>query len=136
VVEAAATRAGAAGEEAGGSAEAGLGVGERDDVRRPRRERRQLDRAGGDVQLPRVHALLHPRHRVVAEPEHLRARQRAELGGVARPEDEHVEPGLAGDERVVVRAPQVDDAVAGCELVRRLVLPEQPGARAHVEDLL
>ena len=71
-----------------------------------------------------------------ADPHGARARQPAELGGVAGAEHQAVEPVGAGDERVLHLVGAVDHAVAGPHLVHLLVLPGQTGAAQHVVDLL
>ena len=56
--------------------------------------------------------------------------------GMAGAEDEVVEPVGAGDEGVLVVVCAVDHAVAGPDLVHVAVLPGEPRACEHVEDLL
>src|SRR4051794_19430673 len=106
-----------------------------DDVRRPRRRRREVRLARGGVALPwRVaRARGHPRG---AEPPVAGAGQHAQLGRPTLAEHHDVEPGWPRAQRVGVGAGQVHEAVAGRHLVGRAVLPGQPVAAEHVEDLL
>src|ERR671936_849050 len=52
------------------------------------------------------------------------------------PKSQHLQPFLAGDERVCLLARQMDQTVAGADLVRLALLPRQPGAAEDVGDLL
>ena len=71
-----------------------------------------------------------------AEPDRAGPRQPAEIRGVPGAEDEVIEPVRAGHEGVLELVGPMDDAVARAYLVHLLVLPREPGAREHEEDLL
>src|SRR5262249_26110241 len=80
-----------------------------------------------------VVAAFHPRP---ADPHRARARQPADLGAVARPEDEILETFGPGDERVLGLVGAVDDTVERTDLVPLAVLPRQTRAGEDEEDLL
>lgn len=71
-----------------------------------------------------------------AEPCDARAREVADLGSVPRPEGEHVEPVVAGAERVRLPAGEMDEAVSRPDLVGLLLLERDTRPGEHVEDLL
>ena len=92
------------------------------------------ERLARGLDVPRVVvATLDPR---AADPDRARARQPADLGRVTRAEGEVLEPVLARDERVLVLVRAVDHAVARSYLVHVPVLPREPRAGEHEEDLL
>ena len=100
-----------------------LGVLDVDDVLRPRRRLAELERLGLRLDVPGiVRAALDPRP---AEPDRARPRQPAELRRVPRAVDQDVEPVRPASQRVLLVVGQMDDAVAGPELVDLLVLPRQ-----------
>ena len=70
------------------------------------------------------------------EPDRLRPWQPAELRRVSRAVDQHLEPVGPAPERVLLVVGQMDDAVAGPELVDLLVLPRETGSAEDVDDLL
>src|SRR5579885_1927387 len=65
-----------------------------------------------------------------------RAGQPGQLRLVARAVDQHVEALLSGAQRVLLVVGDVDDAVAGADLVHLAVLPGEPVAAQDVDDLL
>src|SRR5438876_1149846 len=81
-----------------------------------------------------------PRRKVPAPPRShppgVRSRQPDHLRIAAAAECQHVQPALAGDERVRLRIAKVHDAVAAADCVRARVLPAQPAPVEDVEDLL
>ena len=109
-----------------------------DDPSRARARLRQLGIAERILLLPLVR-LDHPgpEH---PHPSRLQAGEERVLGLGARAEDEIVDPLPAGDDRMRLGACEVDETVAGADLVGLLavaiVLPGQTGACEHEEDLL
>src|SRR5581483_4977637 len=92
-----------------------------------------VERLHGRLDVPRVVvAALGPRP---ADADRARAGQPADLGRVARPEHEILEPFRPGDEGVLVLIGAMDDAVARLHLVHLAVLPGEPGAGEHVVEL-
>ena len=105
-----------------------------EDVRRPRRRFAVSERLACGLDVPGVVvASLDPRP---PEPDRARARQPADFGRVTRAESEVLEPLLARDERVLVLVGAVDHTVARSYLVDVPVLPGEPRAGEHEEDLL
>src|SRR3954469_13611548 len=86
-----------------------------------------------------------PPHRMVpgtdldparSQPSDARPGQTPELGPPPLAEHEHLEPAVAGDERVRRAPREVHERVAGAHGVRRPVLPRQPVAGEHEAELL
>src|SRR6266511_1237939 len=112
-----------------------LEVRDVDDVRGPRLRLAELGLARGDLARQRVvaRARLGPGRE---DPGDVRARQVGDLQRDAHAVDEDVEPVLAAAKGVRLAAGPVDDAVALADLVDLAVLPRDPRAPEHVDDLL
>ena len=107
---------------------------ERDHVRRALARLGELELADLGLQIPRVVRVAFDPG--VAQPHGVRARQPAVLDGMARTEDQIVEPRGPGLERVLEVIGDLHDRVAGANLTDCLVLPEEPRAAEDVIDLL
>ena len=112
----------------------GLDLVDVDDVRRPWRRLADLERPDCRLDVPRV--VVPSRDPGPAEPDRARARQPAQLGRMARAEDEVLESLGPGDERVLHLVRPVDDAVERAHLVHLAVLPGEPRAGENEVELL
>jgi len=104
------------------------------DVRRPSTRLGEFELADLLLHVPRVvDAPFDPR---IADPDRVRPRQPADLGGMPGAEDQHFQPVGAAAERVLEVVRELNDAVAGADLADLLVLPREARAAEDVVDLL